>query len=287
MNDESMSDPTTGAEFDNDEVGSLQSAVGNEDEASGEDSTPTGSSLTDSPVWESDSRGDENPESDNEPDEALPELVADVAELIESGDTERALQRLGDYGRGLEKLQGQVSQANQNVEDVRTLLGAASSGNADAVRTFDDLLASYGTSIEALFAAKTATNPGTQDSDPRIAWLANRVQAMEAERSTQVWAESHGTTLSEYLEKSTGLKISPVVLAKARPYLPTKATAEDIEDAVMRVDPRAYRAALRAANGSPIAPNSAMLSRGGKGSAKIDPNALLSDARKFEAYING
>ena len=53
MNDESMSDPTTGAEFDNDEVGSPQSAVGNEDEASGEESTPTGSSLTDSPVWES------------------------------------------------------------------------------------------------------------------------------------------------------------------------------------------------------------------------------------------
>ena len=64
-------------------------------------------------------------------------------------------------------------------------------------------------------------------------------------------------------------------------------SGSDIEEAVMRVDPRAYRAALAAKEAPTQAPNSAKLSKGGKGSASADPNALLSDPRKFEAYMNG
>lgn len=243
----------------------------------------------------------------------LPSIVSDVEQRIKSGDTQGAIKRLGEYAGGIEKLQSKTQQAEeraskaaQQVDQVKTLFTQAASGSHEFVTALDEVLEKgYGTSIEALFMAKTGLSADelaelgvsaktSLVADPVVRQLIADNAAIKAELAQlkgntvdQDWVSRVGQPMAKYLESKTGLKIAPEILAKARHELPAKASSSDIEEAVMRVDPRAYRAALAAKEAPTQAPNSAKLSKGGKGSASADPNALLSDPRKFEAYMNG
>ncbi len=244
---------------------------------------------------EDDSRDDYDEDSSGY---SLSDNVADVADLILDGDTEGALRRLGEYGRGVEKLQAQRAEAQQNVDNLRALFTEVSRGDDTAIQVLDHVLASHGTSIEALFAAKTGIDPRNFEpsdqhrhqptaEDYRLAQLEAQMRSLNMERADADWIGQYGVRIADYVEQQTGLRLDPKVIARVRYELPSNATVEDIEEAVMRADPRAYRRALAQRSGLPTAPSKALVYRGGKSPAKADAKALLSDPRKFEAYIKG
>lgn len=242
---------------------------------------------------------DDESSDDYDHDESEFELsqnVADVADMIIDGDTDGALRRLGEYGRGVEKLQAQRAEAQQNVDNLRTLLAEVSHGDSTAIQVLDHVLASHGTSIEAVFAAKMGIQPPMiadngyhqpTAEDYRLAQLEAQMRSLSQERADADWINQYGLRIADYVEQQTGLRLDPKAIARVRYDLPSNATVEDIEEAVMRADPRAYRRALAQRSGLPTAPSKALVSRGGKGSAKADAKALLNDPRKFEAYMKG
>ncbi len=200
----------------------------------------------------------------------LSDSISDVASHILNGDSESALRRLGEYGKGLDKLQSQRAEAMQNISNLRSLFEGIGSGNRQAISVLEDVLTSHGTSLSQLAMGNpTGPQPGSTDN------------------GDQQWAAQHGRNLSQEIGEATGLWFDPLVLAQARQGFPPHASMEDIEEAVMRADPRAYRSALANRSGQNHAPNSALVSRGGKGAANANPGAILNDPRKFEAYLKG
>ena len=234
-------------------------------------------------------------------DDEPPSNVADVQKLIQDGDTEAALKRLSEIDKGIEKLKYKPEQVRSEVlSEISEFYEAVASFNPEAIEALDtQIFAKKGTSLKAVFAASIGldesdldvlleggevTRPQSNAADKRVEALEAKLNAIEKSKLDAEWSNNYGSAIQKYLRDATGLDVPVDVLANARHLFPKKASPDDIQEAVMQVNPRAYRTAL-ASKGAKTTPASATVSRGGKGSSLPSAEELLSDPRKFEAYI--
>ena len=293
-NEESV--PTTDAQFD----AMLTSAVfGDGEEDDPEDPTEA---LAEETEEEDDEPTSNDPIATGEPEESddVSPAIADVVSLIEKGATEAAKQRLGEYSKGLEKLQQQRAEAMQVVSNVEAMYEGLAQGDERAIQDLQMVLGHLGTSIEDLFAKATGIDPDTilefapdaKVSKPSAApskefeALRKEIEALKAGNEAQKWASTFGPTIAQAVEQKTGMKFDIATLQEARQYMPQRASVEDIVKAVMKANPEAYLKAFNAVSKPVPAPKEASVSRGGKSAPKLDANAILKDPRLFEAHIS-
>lgn len=239
---------------------------------------------------------------DGEDDEDdSPSNFADVRKLIQDGDSETALQRLSEMDKGIEKLKARTENVrNEVLTELSSFYDQIASGDPDAIEALDtQVFGKKGTSLKAVFASSIGLD--TEDLDvlldggevtrkeapktnTELEALKAEVNAIKQEKLDSEWTNQYGSAIQKYLRDATELDIPLDVLAKARHLFPKKASVSDIEEAVMQVNPRAYRAAL-SARGAKTTPASATISRGGKGSSIPSAQELLDDPAKFEAYM--
>jgi hypothetical protein len=239
---------------------------------------------------------------DGEDDEEdHPSNFADVRKLIQDGDAETALQRLSEMDKGIEKLKARTENVrNEVLSELSGFYDQIAAGDPEAIEALDQqVFGKKGTSLKAVFAASIGLDADDLDvlldggevtrkeapkTNKELEALKAEVNAIKQEKLDAEWSNQYGSAIQKYLRDATGIDVPVDVLAKARHLFPKKASVSDIEEAVMQVNPRAYRTAL-ASKGAKTTPASATVSRGGKGSSLPSAEELLSDPRKFEAYI--
>lgn len=239
---------------------------------------------------------------DGDDDDESPSNVADVLRLIQDGDTEAAMKRLSEIDKGIEKLKYKPEQVrNEVLTELSSFYDQVASGDPDAIEALDtQVFQKKGTSLKAVFAASIGLDADDLDvlldggevtrkeapkTNKELEALKAEVNAIKQEKLDAEWSNQYGSAIQKYLRDATELDIPVDVLAKARHLFPKKASVSDIEEAVMQVNPRAYRAALSAKGSAKITPSSATVSRGGKGSSIPSADELLSDPDKFAAYL--
>lgn len=240
-------------------------------------------------------------EGDDTEDES-PSNVADVERLIEEGDKEAALKRLAEINKGIEKLKSKPEQIRSEVfTELNTFYDAVAEGNPKAIEDLDnEVFGKRGTSLKAVFAASIGLEADELDilldggevkpkaapkQDKTIEALKADVEAIKKDKADREWIGKFGSSIQKYLRDATELDIPVDVIASARHLLPRTASVSDIEEAVMQVNPRAYREALAKRGSAKTTPAAATISRGGKGSSTPSPDELLSDPDKFMAYL--
>jgi phage tail protein X len=234
-------------------------------------------------------------------DDEPPSNVADVQKLIQDGDTEAALKRLSEIDKGIEKLKYKPEQVrNEVLTEISGFYDAVAAGDTDAIDALDrEIFGKKGTSLKAVFAASIGLDADDIDvlldggevqqkapqSNKELEALKAEVQAIKQSKLDAEWSANYGSAIQKYLRDATELDIPVEVLAQARHLFPKKASPDDIQEAVMQVNPRAYRTALSAKGSAKTTPASATVSRGGKGSSLPSADELLSDPAKLEAYL--
>lgn len=235
-------------------------------------------------------------------EEDHPSNFADVRKLIQDGDSETALQRLSEMDKGIEKLKARSENVrNEVLTELSSFYDQIASGDPDAIDALDtQVFGKKGTSLKAVFAASIGLDPEDLDvlldggevtrkeapkTNKELEALKAEVNAIKQEKLDAEWSNQYGSAIQKYLRDATELDIPVDVLAKARHLFPKKASVSDIEEAVMQVNPRAYRAAIAAKGSAKTTPASATISRGGKGSSIPSAQELLDDPAKFEAYM--
>ena len=238
---------------------------------------------------------------DGDDDDESPSNVADVQRLIQEGDTEGALKRLSEIDKGIEKLKYKPDQVrNEVLTELSSFYDQVAAGDPDAIEALDtQVFQKKGTSLKAVFAASIGLDADDLDvlldggevtrkeapkTNKELEELKAEVSAIKQQKLDSEWTSQYGASIQKYLRDATELDIPVEVIASARHLFPKKASVSDIEEAVMQVNPRAYRAAL-SARGAKTTPASATISRGGKGSSIPSADELLSDPDKFAAYL--
>lgn len=293
MTDETQGVPTTDAEFDD----ALASSFDGDEETVEEPIEQEEVEAEEVDVPEDDieyTLEDESPE-DAEAEVDLHASIADVAKLIKDGDTEAATKRLSEYGKGLQKLETQRNESLQYVDQTRSLLQGVAKGDPESLSSLAQIIASHGgdvANIAAWYTGEEQPAPPTRNTEVdelrrEIAALKQGQEAISQGQQAKDWSAKHGAAISETIKKITGGDISPEILFKVRAELPrtiNKSSIEQIENAVMKLDPSAYRKFLSSRSTATTPPESATIPKGGKGGSKVSPN-LLDDPVAFERYI--
>ena len=226
-------------------------------------------------------------------DTEVPSTVDDVVQLIQGGDTEAAIKRLAEYGRGVEKLQARAENARiATLSEVSEFYADLGKGSEEALEHLESqILSKVGTSLADLYARSIGLDkseletlleggsiPSKAPADSKeVLELKARLERVEQGNATKEWVANYGSAIQSAVEKATGLTFPVDVLAQARYELKPKATVADIVKAVMKVNPDAYIEADKAKKTRPDAPVTAMVQKGGKGGGKFDPAEMLKN----------
>lgn len=280
--DSTVDDAETGIEESADDL------IETQDETQQEDDTPD---IIDTGV-----EGDDD-ESD------VPSTVDDVVQLIQGGDTEAAIKRLAEYGRGVEKLQARAENARvATLSEVSEFYADLGKGSDEALEHLEtQILSKVGTSLADLYARSIGLDkseletlleggsiPSKAQTDSKeVLELKARLERVEQGNATKEWVANYGSAIQSAVEKATGLTFPVDVLAQARYELKPKATVADIVKAVMKVNPDAYIEADKAKKSRPDAPSTAMVQKGGKGGGKFDPAEMLKNRSAWLASQTG
>jgi ubiquinone biosynthesis protein UbiJ len=176
-------------------------------------------------------------EEDDESDEF--NHTAELKTLIEEGNQEAALKRLGEMEKGMEKLLARDSTSKyaiQQAQAVDSAFRAAAQGDYEAQRQVRDLLIEYGIDIEALALADEYDD--TPKQDRTVMELQEKISRLERERSDERWLERNSRLLQK-AQSLTKIAYTPADLVAARPFLPKSGqiTTEQLVQAIHQGNP--------------------------------------------------
>ena len=230
----------------------------------------------------------------------------DLGEMIKSGEKDKALERLPEIQKGVEKLARQAQDGQSSVQELQyqaQLFQDVSSGNRGAAEYFAKFVQdTTGWTLREIAdyvdAGGNAPARGN-GADPQLAKLQARIDQLEGKTkashenvASAQWMNTDGKAVVDHVAAVTGRQYTPAQVWEARQYLKgmTNPTAAQIEKAIMKVNPDYYFEAdnrLKASSNS--LPAGASVPRGGQ-LTKVAPVDVMSkdyDRQHAEQFRRG